>query len=228
MIDSVKKWTEGLNVAGCPDEFESKEVLKLFGIETPQGVRIAADDATNKIKFSAPYTAKVCSPQILHKTEHDGVILDIAEQSLSNAITELRERFPGKAVLVEEYIRFEPIEFIVGAMVDPNFGPAVMVGAGGVLTELYRDVAFRLAPCSPAEAGCMLKELTLAPVLSDFRGINLDHAGLAKIITAVADISLELGEFFGQLDINPIVFSEGRWVALDVQLVLSNCLDFEI
>ena len=65
-------------------------------------------------------------------------------------------------------------------MIDPNFGPAVMVGAGGVLTELYRDVAFRLAPCPPNEAVRMLQELTIAPVLKGFKGFGLDCHGLAK------------------------------------------------
>ena len=111
-------------------------------------------------------------------------------------------------------------EFIIGGIVDPVFGPAVMVGAGGVLTEIYEDAVFRLCPCTRAEALRMLNELRIAPVLNGYRGSRLDIEVLAD---AVSKISGLFGAFDGrlsQIDINPIVFSEGRWVALDCAVIL--------
>lgn len=97
-----------------------------------------------------------------------------------------------------------------------------MVGAGGVLTALYRDVAFRLASCPPEEAIRMLQELTLATVLKGFREFDLDCHSLANIISRTDELAEELGSYFHQIDINPIVFSDDQWIALDAQLTLAK------
>jgi len=97
-----------------------------------------------------------------------------------------------------------------------------MVGAGGVLTALYRDVAFRLASCPPEEAIRMLQELTLATVLKGFREFDLDCHSLANIISRTGELAEELGSYFHQIDINPIVFSDDQWIALDAQLTLAK------
>ncbi|MCK5690100.1 acetate--CoA ligase family protein, partial [Myxococcota bacterium] len=156
------------------------------------------------------------------KTDHGGVDLNIHKDDLAASISEMRERFEGQAVLVEEMAKFQGTEFIIGAMVDPEFGPAVMVGAGGILTELYKDVSFRLAPCSKTEAGRMIKELSVGPLFEGFRGINLDSDGLAEVISKAGELALALGDHFSQLDINPLVVSDGKWCALDAKLVLNE------
>jgi len=163
---------------------------------------------------------KVCSPDILHKTEHGGVVLGVDAARLAAEVTAMRGRFPGQAILVEEQVRIQGSECIVGALVDEEFGPAVMVGAGGILTELYRDIAFRLAPCSVGEAHRMIAELKIAPLFKGFRGITLDAEGLARTIAAVADLTLDLGTSFSQLDLNPLGFVGDGWVTLDAKLVL--------
>ena len=112
-------------------------------------------------------------------------------------------------------------EFILGALVDPSFGPAVMVGAGGILTELYKDVSFRLVPCTLEEARRMLGELTVSPVLQGFRGLRIDSDTLAETIIRVSRVVQDLGDRFSQLDINPLVYAGGRWVVLDAKLVLN-------
>ncbi|OGR15426.1 MAG: hypothetical protein A2097_02140 [Desulfobacula sp. GWF2_41_7] len=100
-----------------------------------------------------------------------------------------------------------------------------MVGAGGVLTEIYNDTAFRLAPCSIIDATDMIDELVLAPVFNNFRGLTLDKHKLALAISHISQLAHDLGDRLNQLDINPIVFSKGEWIALDVKVVLepNNC-----
>jgi 3-hydroxypropionyl-CoA synthetase (ADP-forming) len=105
-------------------------------------------------------------------------------------------------------------------MMDPVFGPAVMVGAGGIFTELFKDVTFRLAPCPQEEALRMLKELTVYPLIEGYRGSTIDPNKFARIISIVGNMIVDLGNVFSQLDINPIVYSEGRWAALDAMIVL--------
>ena len=126
------------------------------------------------------------------------------------------------AALVEEQLSPRGPELIIGALVDPDFGPAVMVGAGGILTELYRDVSFRLAPCDAEEARDMLGELAVAPLFAGFRGIALDADALARVIVAAGQLAVELGPSFSQLDINPIVSVGNGFVALDAKLVLAT------
>jgi len=96
-----------------------------------------------------------------------------------------------------------------------------MVGAGGILTELYKDVSFRLAPCTTKEAHYMLEELTIFPTLHGYRGLSADSDSLAGTVERVAELAVHLIHRGCQLDINPIVWVEDRWVALDVKVVLA-------
>ena len=128
--------------------------------------------------------------------------------------------FPGSNLLVEEMVPYSGIEFIIGALVDQDFGPALMVGAGGILTELYKDVKFRLAPIKKAEAVRMLKELTVADILQGYRGSNMELNPLAELIVSVGKLVNDFGDVFSQLDMNPVVFSRGKWVALDGMAIL--------
>jgi hypothetical protein len=221
MSGIVDAWTRSLaDEAGRPDEFEAKRLLAAAGVAVPDGVRLAPGDAPDGVSFAGPYVIKVCGPEIRHKTDLGGVQLDVTAGELARTVGRMRERFPGLALLIERQLRREGPEMIVGGLIDPTFGPAVMAGSGGVLTELREDVAFRLAPCPEDEARRMLAELVVAPLFDGFRGLRLDGGGLARLIARVSALIVELGERFDQLDINPVVLCSGAWVALDAQLTL--------
>jgi succinyl-CoA synthetase beta subunit len=209
-------------VPGFPDEFETKLIISAYGISTPRGVRLLPEERFDKTKFVYPAVVKVCSAQILHKTDQNGIIMGVESDKIEETLNEFRIKFPHTPILVEEQIHFQGPELIVGALLDPVFGPAVMVGAGGVLTELYKDVAFRLAPLTVQEAGRMIRELTIAPAFSGYRGLKCDLESLSRIISATADFAAGYGECFSQLDINPLVFSNNKWIALDAKLVLNQ------
>lgn len=215
----IAAWLESFAIPGRPDEFEAKALLTEFGIPVPRGRRFPSKEEPDFGDLRPPLVAKVCDPAVIHKSDGGGVILGLDAGGLPEAVRTLRERFPGSAVLVEEMARFSGPEFILGALNDPTFGPAVMVGAGGVLTELYEDVAFRLAPLDRPEARRMLGELRAAPLFSGYRGSVLDADGLADLVVVVAKLALALGDRLGQLDLNPVVFAEGKWTALDAALV---------
>ena len=221
MSARTDEWLESLPVPGRPDEFDAKALLAGIGVTVPRGVRLAPGFAVAAPPFLAPWVAKVCSADVLHKTDRGGVLLGLDAASLPGAVAELRHRFPGAAVLVEEQLASRGGELIVGALVDANLGPAVMLGAGGILTELYRDVTFRLAPFGEAEAARMIKELTLAPLFEGFRGFSLPAGERAQVLVRVGALTEELGPRLAQLDINPLVFVRDRFVALDAKLVLA-------
>ncbi|MFW6240364.1 MAG: acetate--CoA ligase family protein, partial [Thermodesulfobacteriota bacterium] len=215
----IAGWLETLTIPGRPDEFEAKALLAKFGIPVPRGRRFQSGEEPGTGDLRPPLVAKVCDPAVIHKSEGGGVILGLGGEGLPEAVHKIRARFPGSAVLVEEMADFDGPEFIIGTLQDPAFGPAVMVGAGGVLTELYEDVAFRLAPLRKAEALRMLGELRTAPLFSGYRGATLDADGLADLLVRVSQLALALGDRLGQLDLNPVVFSDGKWMALDAALV---------
>jgi hypothetical protein len=227
MAAAVQRWRSTLMIPDKPNEWESKDLLRSIGIAVPPGVFIQAGNTlslkgdTSVLGTAGRCAVKVCSGDILHKTEQEGVILDVAEAHLPAAVAALQQRFPSAGILIEEMVPYRGVEIIIGALHDLTFGPAVMVGTGGILTELYKDVTFRLAPCTVKEAHFMLEELTVYPTLRGYRGLAGEADALARIVSKVADLALPLIQEGCQLDINPIVWSQDRWVALDVKVIMS-------
>ena len=219
MEKKIKLWLETLDNNKKPDEFDAKQLLKLYSIKVPRGKRLKPKEALCLDDIKPPYVLKVCSSDILHKTELQGVVLNNDKESVQDNFTMIQNRFPGENILVENQTGFMGPEFIIGIIKDPALGHAVMVGAGGVMTEIYKDTAFRLAPCTVNEAMDMLDELVLSPVFDDFRGMALDKRKLALTISQVSQLAHDLGDTLSQLDINPIVFSDGDWIALDVKVM---------
>ena len=231
MKDEIKieKWMKNLKKTNCPDEYEAKLFLSFFGINIPRTIRISCDSDLNYSEQNSPFVnpvcttfaIKVCSPDILHKTEEKGVMLNIELADLGIALDKIKQRFPDYDILLEEQVKFTGPEFIIGAVNDPDYGISIMAGAGGIMTEIYQDAGFRLAPCSVKEAERMLDELTISPVLHNYRGIMLDRNKLAMAVSLAGRAALSLGKKFSQLDINPIVFSGKKWVALDASIILN-------
>ncbi len=219
MEKKLKLWFENLDDKEHPDEFDAKQLVKLYSIKVPEGKRLGPKDEFDVNGIDPPYVLKVCSSKILHKTELQGVVLNNDNESVQDNLAMIQQRFPNENILVENQSTYMGPEFIIGIIKDPALGHAVMVGAGGVLTELYKDTSFRLAPCSVTEATDMIDELVLSPVFENFRGMTLDKEKLAQTISQVARLAHDLGDKLSQLDINPIVFSNGEWIALDVKVV---------
>jgi len=219
---NIESWIESLEIKDMPNEFEAKKLANLYGITTPENVILTPQENLDLSKMTQPFVLKVCSPDILHKTDQEGVVLNVSINDAENQLTAMRQRFPGENILIEHQSDFKAPEFILGVIKDPALGHAVMVGAGGIFTEIYKDVAFRLAPCSKKEAISMINELALAEVFHGFRGMNFDEDRFAEIISQVSILAHDMGEQLSQLDINPIVFSEDKWVALDVKIILET------
>lgn len=219
MKNQLRQWEDGLQHADFPDEYESKQLVRLYDINVPEGMRIFPDHDPDFSGIPAPYVIKVCSPMILHKTDLKGVALNVSATEARQVIHGMQERFPGDNILIEAMTAFQTPEFIIGVIRDPALGHAVMVGAGGILTEIYKDAAFRLVPCSVFQAMDMLDELTLSPVFRNFRGMGHDKKKLAQVVARVSRLADDMGDRLSQLDINPIVYADGAWVALDVKVM---------
>ena len=203
---------------GPLDEKQVKDLLTGRGFRVPASVLVPG--AMPLPTFPGPYVVKVCSTDVAHKTERGGVVLRVDAADLGAAVAKMQARFDGAAVLVEQMVEHGGIELIVGAFRDPELGPCVMVGAGGILAELQQDVAFRLLPCTRADAEQMVNELVIAPVFSGYRGIECSRDELLDVIAGVGRLVTDLGVRFRELDLNPLVYDSGGLVALDATLVL--------
>jgi len=212
-------------------EADSKALLRDAGITLPEEVLVsergALDAAIEKVGF--PLVMKIQSPDIAHKSEVGGVWVNImAKGEAFSAYRELLERAqkhrPNAAiqgVLVSPMAK-KGVEIIIGTLKDATFGPMVMVGLGGITTELFRDVTYRPAPVSAAEAEMMLGELKAAPLLQGFRGAaKADVAALSKLISEVSVLAARLKESVAEMELNPVlVHPEGQGATIVDALVV--------
>ncbi len=212
-------------------EATAKALVALYGVDIPAGSVVtsaeAAEAAARKLGF--PVAMKLHGPEVAHKSDVGGVLLGVGDSDQARAaFEELSERgrqagFNDSSVLVERQLE-GGAEVIVGGGNDPQFGPVVMVGVGGVLTEVLADTAHRLAPLDREEASEMVGELRAASVLEGRRGRRgIDRDAVADVLVAVGDLLTELPQV-RELDLNPILPGPGGrgCVAVDALIVLAG------
>ncbi len=211
------------NAGSVLNEYMSKRVLSAYGIAvTREKLTGDVDEARQAAReIGYPVVMKVMSADIPHKTEAGVIKLGIqSESELALAYGELLEkakRFKADVrvdgVLIQEMAP-RGVEMIIGMKRDASFGPVIMVGLGGIFVEVFKDVAFRVPPISPADARAMIGEIKGAKLLKGYRGMEkLDCEAIAAALMSVAGLSLDLGEAIQELDINPlIVYPEGKGI----------------
>jgi acetyltransferase len=204
-------------------ERQSKSLLKSFGVSTSMealaGNLDEAVAAGRRIGY--PLAMKIDSPDILHKTEANAIRLNVeGESELVEAFQEILENAKKYApdaringVLIQEMVP-EGVEVIVGVNRDPQFGPVVMFGLGGIFVEILKDVSLRVAPVDRQEAMAMIEGIRGYGVLAGARGrTRADLGALADTLVKVSNMALAMGPRLQELDINPlIVLPEGRGV----------------
>lgn len=205
-------------------EYESKQVLAAYGIPITREKLVG--DAKNLItsarEIGYPIVLKACSSEISHKTEKGLIRADIRNDAeAESAFQEITANMQGTdgAVLVQEMVPGKR-ELVVGLTRDPQFGPSVMFGLGGIFTEILRDVSFRIAPLEKRDALEMMQEIKGHKILEAVRGMDpADLDALADIIINVGRIGTE-NDAVNEIDINPIILSGARPVAVDALIVL--------
>ncbi|MBS0528085.1 MAG: acetate--CoA ligase family protein, partial [Proteobacteria bacterium] len=217
--------------AATLSEYDSKALLRAAGIKLPDESLVTDKDsldvAITRAQF--PLVMKIQSRDIPHKSEVGGVRVNIATKAdalaaydtlLDNARRH-RPKAELQGVLVGPMAK-KGIEIIVGTLCDATFGPMIMVGLGGVTTELFKDVIYRPAPVSAQEATAMLSELKAAPLLNGFRGAaKADAAALSKLIAQVSKLAAQHSADISEIEINPVlVHPEGEGVTVVDALVV--------
>lgn len=210
-------------------EPEVKDFLRGFSVAVPRSFVEADLDkaAVRAEEIGYPLVLKVVSRDIIHKSDVGGVAVGLRdEKELRHAWNEMyvsiaeQQPFANIEGFLVEELAPRGVEVIVGALRDEQFGPAVMFGMGGVAVELIKDVSFRLAPLSEAEAIEMMKECKGFPLLTGFRGNPAkDIEAVAKVIVTLADIISE-SRLVKEFEINPLVVHEKGCIALDARAIL--------
>ncbi len=213
---------------GTLSETASKAILAAAGIPVTKDVIVKDVDGSAFDRLAAPLVVKIVSRDIPHKTEIGGVKIGIeTREALHAAIREVlanaRERAPRaqvEGVLVTEMVR-GGFELIAGVVNDAVFGPVVVVGAGGIYTELLRDTACRLAPFDERTAREMLDELKCRAILDGVRGsAPLDVAAAARALSALSQFAWESRDVVSEVDVNPLFVLPDGVAAADALIVL--------
>lgn len=211
-------------------ESASKRVLGAYGVPVvPERLVPSADAAVDAAEgFGYPVVLKVQSADIPHKTEAGGVRLDLrsghaVREAYQAILDSARAHSPDAridGILVQPMIRRD-LELIVGGRRDPLFGPIVVVGLGGIFVELLKDSTVALAPVSPTQAREMLDRLRGRALLDGFRGMPAADIGqVADAVARVSELLADHADTLDELDVNPLVISDGRTVAVDALIAL--------
>lgn len=196
-------------------ESAAKELLKKHGLSVPEGIVCPAEDAVAAAeKLGYPVTLKVSSAAIAHKTEAGGVALNLrTADEVRDAAQRMAKLAPD--VLVERMVTGAVAELIIGLTSDPQFGTALVVGAGGILTELLKDTVTLILPTTRAEIERALKTLKVWTLVEGFRGKSGDQQSVFRAVEAVADFANAHRGLVEELDVNPLLVLKDGAVAVD-------------
>jgi len=215
------------------DEFAGKRLLASFGVPVPKSLVI--QDATEAMaacgKLKLPLVLKVVSPDIVHKSDAGGVKVGLRNAvEVEEALRAMMKHSEIESARIDGFLLEEMapagLEIVVGGLRDPQFGPLVMVGLGGIFVEVLADVSFRICPITRLDAGEMLDELKGAALLTGVRGRK--PASRAAIVDALLKIGgaggllMTHAQDIAEADINPLIVSEHGAVAVDARFVLTQ------
>ena len=215
---------------GPLDEVEARKLLAFYGIAGPREVLAADADAAARAarEIGYPVAVKVVSPDLPHKTEAGAVTLGVRDEpalreACAAMLAAVARHRPGarvRGLLVQEMVA-DGREMIVGASHDPQFGPVVTCGLGGIFVEVLRDLQRRVPPLGADEARAMIVKLAGAATLAAFRGrpaANVEAA--VDVIRRVGQLALDLEDRIAEVEINPLMVTPARAIAVDAVVVV--------
>jgi acyl-CoA synthetase (NDP forming) len=212
-------------------ETESRDILKRYELPLPEAALIGSVDEIGKAagKFSYPLAMKVVCPDIIHKSDAGGIRLGLKNE------TEVRKAFKeiianaGKFTTKERVLGtlISPMvatgqECIIGMIRDPQFGPVIMFGLGGIFVEVLKDVAFRVAPLADEDIDEMIKEIKGYRILTGIRGEkSKDTGAIRDILARLSDIAIDNPEI-KEIDLNPVIVHDKGASIVDSRMILEN------
>jgi acetyltransferase len=232
--NGVEEIIQGVRQSGrlLLNEFESKAVLSHYGIPTVE-TRIARSEdeaVSHASQIGFPVVLKIFSDTITHKTDVGGVKLNLQDEaavrmayrSIQTSVAEKvgADQFGG--VTVQAMVKLEGYELILGSSMDPQFGPVLLFGSGGQLVEVYKDSALALPPLNTTLAQRLIEQTQIFKALKGVRGRKpVDLKGLEKLLVRFSQLVIEQSSI-AEIDINPLIASPERLLALDARIVLHD------
>jgi len=215
------EWPRDLPRRGRLDEAQALRLFASLGVEVATHQTASPPGYAHTVEY--PVAVKALSADILHKTEAGAVRLNVPDRAaFDREAKAMLERVAAKAVLVQK-MESGLVEAIVGYRHDPLVGPLVLVGAGGVLAEIYRDFALALAPVSEDEALAMIDRVKGLAVLRGYRNLPRgDIRALAKTVASLSRLALVPGRPVAEAEINPLIVKKDGAVAVDALVVMKE------
>ncbi len=210
-------------------EVESKELLKKAGIPVVEAklARSKKEAVSLSKEMGFPVVLKISSPDVIHKSDSGGVKLGLANaaqvgKAYNEIISSIKKTYPKAEIQGVSVQPMAPpgVEVIVGMSKDPQFGPVLMFGLGGILVEVLKDVSFRIVPVTERDAREMIREIKGYPILEGYRGQKpASIPTLEKLIVKVSQF-VENNPQIKELDLNPIFAYPDKAVAVDARIIL--------
>jgi 3-hydroxypropionyl-CoA synthetase (ADP-forming) len=210
-------------------EESAKEILTAYGIKVPKYalVKTESEAAERAKEIGFPLVAKVVSPEILHKTDVMGVKVGLDSETLVRETfvdmnERLSKRYEMKGILLEKMVP-SGIELIVGLQNDPQFGPVIMVGMGGIYTEIFKDISFRVLPITKQDAIEMIEDLKGKQILKGFRGSEpVDIDMLATALVNIGNLGTDMAAYYESIDFNPVIVYPHDYYVVDAKIILNE------
>ncbi|PJB21682.1 MAG: acetyl-CoA synthetase [Euryarchaeota archaeon CG_4_9_14_3_um_filter_38_12] len=201
-------------------ENEVKSLLKEYNIPTTEYVLVKNEKDLKKISLPYPLVMKICSPKYTHKTDVGGVKLGIkSEDELVKVYKDFQKKFAGENFIIETMEK-PGVEAIVGLVHDPTFGLSIMFGLGGIFTEIFKDVVFRVLPIDRKDAEDMMSEIKSRKILGGFRGIKVSRDALINILLNVSNLGVDFQNSIKEMDLNPVFLREKDAVVVDARMII--------
>jgi len=214
------------------DEVASKKLLNAYGIPISKEAiaQTAAEAATIAKTIGFPVVAKVVSPDILHKSDIGGVVLDLnspaevkkAFNDITARVKKLKNKPKLEGILIAQQVKAD-LELVVGASLDAEMGPVVLFGTGGVDIELMKDVALAGAPIDATEARKLISRTKAGVKIKGYRGKPALHeASAVKALVGLSNLIADAKGRIASIDVNPFLINARTGVAVDALVVLNN------
>ena len=216
-------------------EESAKQILTHYGVKVPRYALVSnPDDAEKKAKeLGFPLVAKIVSPQILHKTDEKGVKVGLntelqVRETFNEMYGRLSKKFNVKGMLIEKMVPKGVTELIVGLQNDPQFGPVIMLGLGGIFTEIFKDISFRILPIDKEDAIEMIESLQGKQILKGFRGaepVNIEV--LSNALVNIGKLGIDMATYYDSIDFNPVIAYANDYYVVDAKIILREKPEIE-
>ncbi len=208
-------------------EYEAKDFLGKLGLLVTKQILADTKDAAVKAakEIGFPVVMKLMAEDVVHKSDVGAVKLDIKNEGEVETTFEELMKIPSnskKQVSIQEMASKPIAELIVGTLQDPQFGPAIMFGIGGILVEIMKDVSFRICPITKFDADEMIHEIKAFQLLDGFRGApKADLKALKSLLKTVSEISMDHLDI-DQMDLNPVFIYKDGLKIVDARIILKT------